>query len=123
MSLLCPVSNTLARANVTGLLPVVGDGDAWRKGVVTFSSFIGFGSVPVLTYAALRGAVWGESGDMTFLIACLATSLTLFLLGVAKARITKQNSWESGALMLLNGGLAAAAAYLVGYAMGEALNI
>lgn len=107
-----------------GLMPVDDNDDAWKKGVVTFTSFVLFGSVPVITYGALREVDWGETSvNVTFLIACIMTGATLFALGVAKAQITKQHRLKSGALMLVNGGLAAAAAFFIGWGLEEALNL
>ena len=56
-----------------------------------------------------------------FGVAILATALTLFALGVVKAKLTKQPMLKSGLWMLANGGLAAAAAYLVGAGLDSAL--
>jgi vacuolar iron transporter family protein len=44
-------------------------------------------------------------------------------LGAAKARFTNQPQIKSGAWMLVNGGLAAIAAYLVSWGISEALGI
>jgi DNA damage-binding protein 1 len=106
-----------------GLMPVEDNDDAWKKGLVTFASFVLFGSVPVITYGALREVHWGDTSvNVTFVIACIMTGATLFALGVAKAQITKQNRLKSGALMLVNGGLAAAAAFLIGWGLEAVLN-
>jgi len=60
-----------------------------------------------------RGGVFG--------IACAFTALTMFLLGVTQAAITRQNKLKTGLLMTLNGSLAAASAYLVGWGLEEAI--
>ena len=49
------------------------------------------------------------------------TALTLFLLGVIQAIITKQSILYSGFAMLLNGGLTSASAYFVGYGINKLL--
>lgn len=56
-----------------------------------------------------------------FGIACAFTALTLFMLGVTQAQITKQGRVKTGLLMTLNGGLAAAAAYLIGWGLEHAI--
>ena len=70
----------------------------------------------VITFYAgykMRGGVFG--------IACAFTALTMFLLGVTQAAITRQNKLKTGLLMTLNGSLAAASAYLVGWGLEVAI--
>jgi VIT1/CCC1 family predicted Fe2+/Mn2+ transporter len=50
-----------------------------------------------------------------FLIASILTGATLFVLGALKYRITGRNWFKSGLEMLIVGGLAAGAAYAIGY--------
>jgi hypothetical protein len=45
----------------------------------------------------------------------------MFLLGVTQAAITRQNKLKTGLLMTLNGSLAAASAYLVGWGLEVAI--
>lgn len=98
---------------------------AWN-GFVMFTSFIVFGSVPMWLYVIFFGAGWTDSdsdGDR-FGIACALTAVTLFLLGYVKALITRMgDAATSGGLMMLNGSLAAACAYLVGWGLEEALQV
>lgn len=89
-------------------------------GFVTFCSFIIFGSVPMWAYVVTFYAGYRERNGV-FGVACAFTAATLFLLGVTQAAITKQNRLKAGALMTLNGGLAAAAAYLVGWGLEVAI--
>jgi len=107
-----------------GLMPVEDEDDAWKKGLVTFFSFLLFGSVPVLIYIILRGVEYGDTNiDVTFLLAIGGTLLTIFVLGVAQGVVTNQNVWMSGLSMLLNGGLAATVSYLAGYLLEQFLDI
>ena len=62
-----------------------------------------------------------KSKGGVFGIACAFTALTMFLLGVTQATITKQNRLQTGLLMTLNGSLAAASAYLVGWGLEQAI--
>ena len=89
-------------------------------GFVTFISFIIFGSVPMWTYVI---AVYGgkASGSTTFYIACATTVMTLFSLGWTQATITGQPRFKTALLMAVNGGLAAASAYLVGWGLEQAV--
>jgi VIT1/CCC1 family predicted Fe2+/Mn2+ transporter len=91
-------------------------------GIATFISFVCFGAIPVVIYAICYGAGYRDTGGQ-FGICCAATALTMFLLGFVQAVITKQNPWTSGFLMMINGALAAAAAYLVGWGLEEALGV
>lgn len=91
-------------------------------GVVTFFSFIAFGSVPMWFYVAFYAAGYTDAG-VQFAVACVATAIAMFLLGVFKASLTSQVWYESGSLMLLNGALAAAAAYLIGWGLEAALGV
>jgi VIT1/CCC1 family predicted Fe2+/Mn2+ transporter len=64
-------------------------------------------------YIALS-AVKDES-DFLFGIACGLTAIALFALGAIKSKFSTQKWYTSGLWVLLNGGLAAAAAFLVGF--------
>jgi VIT1/CCC1 family predicted Fe2+/Mn2+ transporter len=101
------------------------DATPWKEGVVTFLSFLCFGSVPLWMYVIFKLAdpSGSLSGNMMFGLTCLVTALTMFLLGVFKAKVTKQQWWKSGLFMLVNGSIAAAAAYLVGYLFEEVFQI
>ncbi len=82
-----------------------------KNALVTFSSFIFFGFMPLLTYvvSSVFNLVFND-----FFIASGLTGVTLFFLGAVKYRITGRNWFRSGIEMLVVGGLAASAAYLVG---------
>lgn len=102
------------------MVPDADDNPA-KDGFVTFLSFMAFGSVPMWFYVIFRIADWHSKGSQ-FAVACVATAFTLFCLGVFKAKITRQPRLKQGLLMLVNGVLAAAAAYLIGYALEELLD-
>lgn len=84
--------------------------------LVTFCSFALFGLVPLLVYLLARFAP--ALGAHTFVIASLATAMTLFVLGALKVRVTGQHWFRSGLETLVVGGLAAIAAYAVGAVLG-----
>jgi hypothetical protein len=114
---------------------------------VTFFSFLAFGSVPVgykrrrpslhlspaltspaaaprvpqvLTYlVTFLGGYRNAQG--IFGITCATTIVTMFLLGVTQAHITRQNRLRAGLLMTMNGSIAAAAAYVVGWGLEHAI--
>lgn len=87
-----------------------------KNAMVTFGSFIFFGSIPVLIYAAARFVP--SIAANTFLTACILTAITLFILGTLKIYFTRQPWYRAGFEMLLLGGFAAASAYGVGILLG-----
>ncbi len=87
-----------------------------KNALVTFFSFLIFGFVPVGIYLIAK-FIPGLNNHL-FLLDCLLTSLTLFILGSLKTKITNRNWFLSGLEMLIVGGLAATAAYGVGALLG-----
>lgn len=83
-----------------------------KNAVATFCSFAVFGFVPLLAFVLSGLSV--VIRDNAFTIASLMTGATLFALGALKVRITQRNWFKSGLEMLVVGGLAAVAAYVVG---------
>lgn len=91
-----------------------------KNGLVTFLSFVIFGSVPMWVYLI----VWltgYKNNQGTFAIACVFTAFTMFLLGITQAKITRQNILKTGLSLMLNGCIAAAAAYLIGWGLDNAI--
>ena len=105
------------------VMPPEDTSDLWKEGLVTFLSFVVFGSVPLLAYiiAKLAGFDGEDDGDILFGVSIAATAVTMFMLGIVSGKFTKSNIWISGAKMLLNGGLAASAAFLIGMGLEEIL--
>ncbi len=87
-----------------------------KNALVTFLSFITFGFIPVVTYVVARFIP--NMPVNTFELSCILTSLTLFVLGALKVKVTGKNWFKSGLEMLIVGGLAAGAAYVVGILLG-----
>ena len=59
------------------------------SGVVTFFAFILFGLVPLLSYVLFGLLPWEtydsiDNVNLSFAISCVATAITLFLLGAVK---------------------------------------
>lgn len=88
-----------------------------KNALATFTAFALFGAVPLVTplaailFPALRGS--------TFWSSCVLTALTLFALGALKTRVTMRPWLRSGLEMLGVGGVAAAAAYAIGYGLSR----
>ncbi|WP_040212637.1 VIT1/CCC1 transporter family protein [Clostridium polynesiense] len=83
-----------------------------KNAMVTFTSFVIFGFIPILAYVLSRFIPYIAIN--TFAIACFLTGATLFALGALKVKITEENWIKSGLEMLIVGGLAAGAAYIIG---------
>ncbi|KDO25655.1 hypothetical protein SPRG_08954 [Saprolegnia parasitica CBS 223.65] len=97
------------------LMPVDEDDDPLMGGLVTFGSFVLFGSVPLLSYLVnlipgitltSEAALWGSSA---------LTVLTLFLLGAVKGQYVGQKWYLSGMYMAINGTVAAGMGWVIGY--------
>lgn len=87
----------------------------WKNGLVTFASYIVFGSAPLLSFIVL--IPFTDNDKVKFLGACMLSALALVLLGMAKAKIAAQNYAFSVAVTLFNGAVAAAAAYTLSSAL------
>lgn len=72
--------------------------------------------IPLLTYVLAMFLPFLH--DNAFVIASVLAGMTLFLLGSLKSRITQSNWLRSGLEMLGIGGLAAVAAYVIGFILG-----
>jgi VIT1/CCC1 family predicted Fe2+/Mn2+ transporter len=83
-----------------------------NNALVTFFSFLVFGFIPLIAYV-LSTFISGMQG-ITFLLACILTGATLFVLGALKVKITGKNWFFSGLEMLIVGGITAASAFLIG---------
>ena len=100
-----------------GLLPP--ERDEWvplRSGVVTFVSFLVFGSVPLLFYivtAAVSSYSTSDLSTPTFILSTVMTGITLFILGVVKTRFTAEEWWRGGITMFFNGSAAAIMSFFV----------
>lgn len=84
-----------------------------KNAITTFISFSIFGFIPLLAYV-LSSTIPFFAQD-TFFIASFLTAATLFILGAAKVKITGTHWLKSGFEMLIVGGIAAIAAYGIGY--------
>lgn len=88
-----------------------------KNALVTFSSFIIFGFIPVLAYVLSRFVPYFAKN--TFIIASVLTGATLFTLGALKVKVTEENWIKSGLEMLIVGGLTATAAYIIGNVLAQ----
>lgn len=88
-----------------GILPE--EGHPVRTGIATFIAFAVAGFFPLIPY------VFNTAGNK-FTTSIVITALVLFGVGSLRSLVTKRNWVRSGIEMLLVGGTAAVAAYIVG---------
>ena len=80
-----------------------------RHGLATFLAFVVAGAAPLVPYVVVPAlAAWH------FPLAAVTALVTLFLVGAARARVTTESWWRSGAEMLLLGTAVALVAYFIG---------
>jgi len=85
----------------------------WRTGLVTFSSFVLAGALPLLPYVLYLAGIPLPINNQ-FLLSILATGLSLFFVGSLRTFFTHGSWFKNGMQMLLIGSIAATLAYLVG---------
>ncbi|CBZ50849.1 putative integral membrane protein [Neospora caninum Liverpool] len=86
-----------------------------KRGLVMFTAFCFFGLLPLAGFIGWVAAFGlGAEADMAFLMACVVSILTLFVLGFSKGKFVGQNPTKSACLMALNGSCAGTVAYGVG---------
>jgi vacuolar iron transporter family protein len=88
-----------------------------KHGFATFVAFLIAGAMPLIPY------VFGVSVDLLFPISIIATGISLFVVGSLRTLVTGVNWITSGLKMLGVGGLAAVAAYGVGYIVRVGLGV
>lgn len=88
--------------------------------LTTFISFITFGFIPLLIF--VFSFFTHIFIDHLFLIACVMTGATLFLLGAFKVKFTFQKWYISGLEMLFVGGITSIVAYFIGKFLGSLVN-
>lgn len=83
-------------------------GQAGKKGLVTFVSFVIAGFMPLASYVLFF------KGTRTFLLSIVITGVTLFIVGSMRTLITKRKWWLAGLEMFAVGLLASGVAYAIG---------
>lgn len=83
-----------------------------RAAVATFVAFVVVGALPLVVF--LLNLLSPELIGHPFLVSGIMTAAGFFAVGIAKARIVRQEWWKGGIQTLALGGSAAAVAYLVG---------
>ncbi|KAG9404848.1 hypothetical protein AC1031_005060 [Aphanomyces cochlioides] len=97
------------------LMPVDEDDNPIIGGLVTFGSFMLFGSVPLLSYLINLIPGIQLTSDQALWGSCILTALTLFLLGAVKGQYVGQKWYLAGSYMAVNGTVAAGTGWVIGY--------
>lgn len=92
--------------------PAASDGRAGRNGLVTFLSFILFGSIPLTPYFIHAG------GAHNFSLSVVATFAALSALGLLRSHATGERAARAVGETVAIGGLCAAIAFGVGHLVG-----
>ena len=77
-------------------------------GLVTFGAFLLAGLLPLIPY------LFGISSQNQFNVSIVATAISLFVVGSLRSFVTNQKWFRAGVEMLVVGGFASGAAYLIG---------
>lgn len=94
-----------------------GSANPLKHGIVTFFAFVAAGALPLTPYFL------GVVPVLQFPVAVAATGISLFVVGAARTVITITPWWRSGLEMLFVGGVAAGAAYFIGWALKALVNV
>lgn len=97
------------------------DDNPKKDGMVTCLSFITFGFIPVLFYLIFYLSNY-HNYNAQFIIISFITIISLFGLGWFQARITKQNVFRGGSIMVSMGVIASSVAFLIGWGIEKALS-
>jgi VIT1/CCC1 family predicted Fe2+/Mn2+ transporter len=85
--------------------------------VTTFAAFNAVGLIPLLPFVAMFVAGSSVSPNDAFAYSIAFTAAAFFLIGWIKGKIVQKPLLRSGVSTLLIGGVAAAVAYAIGYAL------
>eukprot|EP01084_Bolivina_argentea_P291757 501466_1 len=94
-----------------------------KNGLVTFISFLCFGTVPLLAYIVFYGTNNNNDWSLTFVMIVILTCFTLFGMGAIKGYYRETHIIKTGIIPVLNGSFAAASAYCIAWAMSIALGV
>ncbi|TDH66198.1 uncharacterized protein CCR75_006195 [Bremia lactucae] len=97
------------------IMPVEDDHTPLTGGGITFLSFMFFGVIPLLSYLVNLFPGIDMSPKTALYLSCFLTVITLFLLGAVKGKFVGQKMWKAGGSMAINGTIAAACGWVIGY--------
>ncbi|CAI5728691.1 hypothetical protein KXD40_007352 [Peronospora effusa] len=97
------------------IMPVEDEDSPLTGGIITFLSFMLCGVIPLLSYLVNLFPGINMSQHTTLYLSCFLTVVTLFLLGAVKGKFVGQKMWRAGGSMAINGTIAAACGWVIGY--------
>ncbi|KAL7683651.1 putative Ccc1 family protein [Plasmopara halstedii] len=97
------------------IMPADDDDSPHTGGLITFLSFMFFGVIPLLSYLINLVPGIDMNPNTALYLSCFLTVVTLFLLGAVKGRFVGQKMWKAGGSMAINGSVAAACGWIIGY--------
>jgi len=100
-----------------GLKPVDKSVSPLKSSLVTFTSFMIFGGLPMLAYIFAGHYDTPGRMDYVFWIAVALFGVALFLLGAYKGFIANRRWYLSGFFVVVQGAITTVAAYFIGYAL------
>ncbi|MBI3336003.1 VIT1/CCC1 transporter family protein [Candidatus Peregrinibacteria bacterium] len=80
-------------------------------GMITFVSFVIFGSIPLLPY------LFGVAPQHRFMVAMISTGIALTILGLTRSIVTKERLFRGPLEILSIGAIGAFVAYIIGVAL------
>jgi vacuolar iron transporter family protein len=86
-------------------------------GLMTFISFVIFGSIPLIPY------MFGVPAESRFTVAIISTGIALFALGLARSIITKERIFRGPLEIMSVGAIGAVVAYAIGLALRGAVGV
>ena len=108
-------------AEELGIAPDTVNEKPWKHGLVNFTSFSIFGSVPLLVYVFVVGLSHVEhiSNNVAFYISIATTGVTLFGMGAVKGRLTGSSEIKGGLVTLLFGAATAFVGWFIGFILDK----
>lgn len=110
-----------------GLMPPDPDDSPAKNGLVTFTAFVIFGTVPLLPYVieaiVNQNPTAKATLDGTFGAAIALSGVSMFILGVITSRFSADPWYKSGAFTFLNGAIAALASFGIAVLVKEAFGV
>ncbi|XP_019232678.1 PREDICTED: uncharacterized protein LOC109213342 isoform X2 [Nicotiana attenuata] len=102
-------------ATEKGSLPQEQGEKPWKNGLITCAAFVVCGCVPLLAFLVLIPFTHNDTHN--FIGSSVFSAVVLVLLGIAKAKIAGRSCPRSAAATLVNGAIAGAAAYGIGWTL------
>jgi len=97
----------------------------WKHGLINFGSFMFFGIIPLLAYLIIIGiqATTHTQGGYVFYISIAMTIVTLFLMGLIKAKLTGTEMMKSALITTVFGAFTAFIGWIVGFILDKSVGV